>query len=190
MSWIEHKQQYEEIAHKIDPAVRLVTKDHFLWKVLAALTMVFTCGGIKYRTFLESYATTLGPIQGYPSRYRRLSTHVLVHEARHTKQARWFGLGIHPWVGLPLFAVFYLLLFLPLGFAFFRWRFEIDADLAMYRWALKEGYSEDWVRARSKRFARKVCGGNYGWSFPVWLGGLRGFEKAAERAIKEVRGQK
>jgi hypothetical protein len=181
-TWVTEKYKYEKIARSIDPSVRLVTKDGWYWKVIAALVMVFTFGGISYRKFLDDYATTIGPLQGYPRQWQKLSTRLLVHEARHTRQARWFGLWIHPWVGLPLFGVFYLLLFLPLGFAFFRWRFEIDADVASYKWQLKNGYTAEQVRARAKAFGAKVCGGNYGWS---WLfGGVRGFEKAADKVIQ------
>jgi len=184
MSWLEHKAEYEKIARAIDPSVRLVTKDAWPWKVIAALVMVFTFGGIRYRTFLERYATTLGPIQGYPREWPKLSTRLLVHEARHTRQARWFGLWIHPWVGFPVFGILYLLFILPLGFAFFRWRMEIDADLAGYRWALRNGWSPTDVRERAKAFGATVCGGNYGWSWII--GGRRGFEKAAEKAIREA----
>jgi hypothetical protein len=184
MSWVVQKYRYSRIAWGIDSSVRLVTKDAWPWKVIAALVMICTFGGIPYRTFLEKYATTIGPIQGYPRSWSKLSTRLLIHEARHTRQSRWFGLGIHPWLGLPIFGLLYLLVFLPLGFAYCRWRFEIDADLAAYRWALRNGYEPDWVRDRAKRFGAQVCSGHYGWSWII--GGTRGFEKAAEKAIHEA----
>lgn len=185
MSWTRNRAKYETIAQRIDPAVRLVTKDAWPWKVIAALAMVFSFGGITYRKFLDSYATTIGPIQGYPRQWEGLSERLLVHEARHTRQFRWMGLFIHPWVGVLPMMILYLLLPLPLGFAFFRWRFEIDADKAMYRWMLSKGEKAEKVRERARSFGARVCGGNYGWS---WLiGGIKGFEKAAEGAIQEAR---
>jgi hypothetical protein len=189
MSWVDHKAEYEEISRSIDPAVRLVTKDAWPWKVLAALVMVFTFGGISYRKFLEGYATTIGPIQGYPRKALYLSRSLLIHEARHTRQARWFGLWSHPWVGLPLFAVFYLLLPLPLGLAWFRFRFELDAHVASWRWMLANGAPEDSVMLHADYAAKRVCGGNYGWSWPQsW--GWETFIKKARQIIEEHNGLK
>lgn len=185
MSWVNFKHEYEPIARSIDSSVKLVVKEGWFWETLGVLVMIFTFGGISRERFMNDYATTIGPLQAYPRRFEKLSRRLLVHECRHTRQARWLGLGIHPWVGLPLLAVLYLLAPLPLGFAWFRWRFEIDADLTSYRWMLKNGYSATEVMLRAKAFGSKVCGSNYGWS---WLiGGVSGFEKAARKAIDEAK---
>jgi len=165
--------------------VRLQTKDGWIWKLLGRLAAGATLGGISYRRFLEEFATTLGPLQGYPSAWsvERVEA-ILVHEARHTRQARLCGLGLHPWLGLPVFAVLYLALPLPLGFAWLRLLFEIDADRACWRHALSRGASPDEIRVRARRFAAVVCSGAYGWSLPSRLG-VRAFERAAERVIAE-----
>lgn len=184
MSWIDRKSEYEAIARKIDPSAKLVTKDAWPWKVLAVLVTAVTFGGMTYRRFLDDYATTIGPIQGYPRQWPILSARIIVHEARHTQQARWCGLWIHPWVGLPLFGLLYIAVFLPIGFAFFRWRFEIDAELASYRYQLRHKTPPSEIRARAKRFGPVVCGGDYGWSWII--GGVAGFESAAEKAIQEA----
>lgn len=186
MSWTIRKFEYERIARKIDPAVKLTTKDKWPWKVMAAVVQVVTFGGISYRRFLEDYATTIGPIQAYPRKWRKLSTRLLVHEARHTRQFRWMGLFIHPWVGVLPMALLYVFLPLPLGFAWFRWWFEIDAEKTAYRWALANGYTPQQIRERAVWFGSKVCGSNYGWSWPTFLGGISGFEKAAAVVIREV----
>jgi len=183
MSWVAKRDIYEKLAREIDPSIRIVTKDAWPWRVLAALVTLCTFGGISYQAFLREYATTIGPIQGYPRGWIELSERLLVHEARHTQQARWFGLGLHPWLGLPLFGLLYLLTPLPLGFAYVRWKFEIDADRVMYRWMLRHGYSADYVRSRARSFGQTVCSGYYGWSWI--LKGVSGFERAAEAAIKE-----
>jgi hypothetical protein len=205
MSWVGRWDEYEKIARTITPGVVIVTKDSWLWTAAWLFLVVFTLGifAIKMsrHRFLHNYATTIGPIQGYPREWQSLSKRLLVHEARHTTQSQWFGYAIPilGWipgqvggflraiVGLPLFGLLYLILFFPLGFAFFRWRFEIDADLASYRWMLRNGYTVAQIRARAAKFSAKVCGGDYGWSWPRWLGGVRGFERAADKAILEVR---
>lgn len=175
------------MARAIEPSVRLQTKDVWIWKLLGALATVATLGGISYRRFLEDFATTLGPLQGYPAAWsvERVEA-ILVHEARHTRQARWCGLGLHPWLGLPLFAVLYLALPLPMGMAWLRLLFELDADRAVWRHALRHGASPEEIRARARGFARVVCSGAYGWSLPPRVG-VRVFERAAERVIAEPR---
>jgi hypothetical protein len=182
MSWVVEKCKYERIAQAIDPAVRLVTKDGWYWKVIAVLLTIVTFGKMNYKRFLNDYATTIGPLQGYPRHWPALSARLLVHEARHTQQARWFGLWIHPWVGLPLYGILYLLLFFPLGLAFFRWRFEIDADKASYRWMLENDCSAAHIRIRAQQFGEKVCSGHYGWAWPR---GASAFVKAANSVIDE-----
>jgi hypothetical protein len=186
-SWTGERARLEGLARGIEPSVRLQTKDGRLWRALATLAAVATLGGISRRRFLEDLATTLGPLQGYPAAWsaERVEA-ILVHEARHTRQARLCGLGLHPWVGLPLFALLYLALPLPLGFAWLRLFFEIDADRACWRHALSRGAPPEEIRARARSFGRIVCSGAYGWPVPARLG-LRAFERAAERVIARHR---
>ena len=184
MSWVDNKDVYEKLAKSIDPSIKLVTKDSWVWSVIGVLIHIITFGCMPKWRFLTQFATTLGPIQAYPRQYPKLSKRLLVHEARHTRQARWFGFGIHPWVGLPLIGVFYLLLPVPLLLAWFRYRLEVDADFASYRYMLANGYDARQVRIRAERFADLVSGASYVWSWPRPLA-RRGFAKAAERAIAE-----
>lgn len=185
MSWSNRNHVYTKLARQIDPSIVLTTKDGWFWKLLAVFAMLFTFGGISRKKFLENYATTIGPIQAYPRNWPKLSRRLLIHEAQHTRQARWCGLGIHPWVGLPIFAVLYLLVLLPIGFAYFRWRFEINAERASYRWMLNNGYLRRDVRLRASTFGQRVCGGNYGWSWVIR--GVEGFKKAAEAEITKTK---
>jgi hypothetical protein len=206
ISWATgwRKEQYETIAESITPGVILVTKDSWFWTAAWLALVICTLGvyaiKMNLHRFLHDYATTIGPIQGYPGEWETLGRRLLTHEARHTRQAQWFGyavpvLGwipgktgafIRALVGLPLFGFLYLIPIFPLGFAVLRWRFEIDAELTSYKWMLKNGYTIAQVRARAVSFGTKVCGGDYGWSWPKWLGGVRGFEHAADKAIQEV----
>jgi len=194
ISWVIRKDEYLAIAREQHPAVILTTKDAWIWKAIAAVVMCLTFGGIGYREFLENYATTIGPVQAYPRQWSKLSRRLLVHECRHTAQCAWFGWAVpilgwffpklRPWVGLPLYGLAYLLIYLPLGLAFVRLCFEVDADRASYARMLIDGDSADRVLLRARAFAAKVCGGNYGWAWPKkW--GLARFVKAAEEAIAD-----
>lgn len=187
MSWTADRVRLQAVAHQIDKSVRLYTKDNWFCKLLAAVLMVITFGGMKYRVFLENFATTIGPLQFYPAAWSTETVErVVIHESRHTRQARWFGLWIHPWVGLPLYAVLYLLLFLPIGLAFFRCYFEMDAMRFELRECFKKGiYSKEQVLERGTRFGNTVCSGKYGWALPkTWGVGM--FERAAEEVIKNA----
>lgn len=183
--WTEERERLEALARSIEPSVRLQTKDVWIWRLLALLASAATFGGISRRRFLEDFATTVGPLQGYPAAWSAERVEgILVHEARHTFQARVCGLGLHPWLGIPIFSVLYLALPLPMGFAWLRLLFEIDADRAAWRHALSRGASSDAIRRRARDFAGVVCSGAYGWSMPKGLG-LRLFERAAERTIAD-----
>lgn len=185
-SWYLDKARLQAVAQQIDKSVHLYTKDNWFCTVLSWLLTIIAFGGIERRVFLTRFATTIGPLQFYPASWNIASVErVIVHESRHTRQARWFGLGIHPWLGLPLFAVFYLLLFLPMGLAFFRCWFEMDA----MRFELRGGYARGYYKAsevtlRAEGFGRTVCSKAYGWPLPQsW--GLPMFKRAAEQILKE-----
>ena len=183
MSWTDEHARLEAIARAIEPSVRLVPKEGPFWRALGVLAAGATLGGIGLRTFLADYATAIGPLQGYPRHWSAARVEsLLVHEARHTRQARWCGLGIHPWLGLPLFAALYLALPLPAGGALLRFWFELDADRAAWRHALASGAAPDHVRARAAEFASRVCSGHYGWPVPRRVGAAW-FARAAEVAI-------
>jgi hypothetical protein len=181
-TWVEHKDCYLRIVRKYDSSIILTTKDSWFWRACAWLVAIFTFGGISRQRFLSDFGTTLGPVQAYPSSWSSLSTELLIHEARHTAQARWFGLGISPWLGLPLMAVAYLLLPLPLGLAYFRYMLELDADRATWRQMLRDGMSTQTVLKRAAKFGKLVGGGSYGWA---WPGAEEGFKRAAAKVALE-----
>lgn len=186
-SWVHDKAKLELLAHRIDKSVRLYTKDNWFARLLAVLVPIVTFGGMKKKTFLEHFATTIGPLQFYPVTWPTRSVQrVLVHESRHTRQARWFGLWIHPWVGLPIYVVLYLLLPLPLGLAFFRALFERDAMKYELSVLYRSGsYSDVEVINRANKFGNTVSSGRYGWSLPRrWC--VAWFEEAGEEVLREV----
>jgi len=184
MSWVDEKEKYDAIARSIEPAARLTTKDSWLWTALWVVGLVFTVGllAIKMgrKRFLEEYATTLGPAQGYPSIFGALSKRLLVHECRHTTHCVWlgwlvpvfgwfFGRRVRAWCGLPIYAVLYLLFpVLPVGLNLGRWLFELDAEKTAWRWALRNGYPARSIVKRARDFGGRVCGGQYVWSWLPW----------------------
>jgi len=187
VSWVDDRERYQALARRFDPAVRLVVKEGWFWAALAWILCIVTFGGIRPRSFLRDYATTIGPIQAYPRAWASLDTRLLVHEARHVRQCRACGAMIHPWVGLPIYFLLYILLPIPLGLAWFRYWFELDADRASWRWWLTEGgAAAEQVRLRAQTFGGKVGGSSYGWPWPRgWV--AQGFSRAVETTIEEVR---
>jgi hypothetical protein len=186
-SWVKYKKELEAQAHLIDKSVKLHTKDNWFCKMLAVILMIVTFGGMSYRVFLDRFATTIGPLQFYPASWTVAQVkRIIIHESRHTRQARWFGLWIHPWLGMPLFAAFYLLTFFPVGLAFFRAYFEMDAMRYELNEGLKTGvYSKEDVLYRATNFGNTVCSGKYGWALPKsW--GVPMFERAAESIVQDV----
>jgi hypothetical protein len=200
MSWVIEKFRYEKIAHEIESAVTLKTKDHWFWTGLWVFLVVISFGlyalKMSLRDFLEKWATTIGPIQGYPREYSRLSRRLLVHEARHTWQCIVAALfvpvfGWVPWrrwrayVGLLPMGLVYGLLPFPVLICYGRYRLELDADISRWRWALENRYGPEEIRSHAARRVNTVGGSAYFYPWPKFLV-RRGYTKASERVIKEV----
>ena len=93
------------------------------------------------------------------------------------------GLGIHPWVGLLPYGIAYLLLFFPIGLAWFRYRLELRADTKRWTYELDKGQRNPTnVRAAAVRRGKKLKGGAYGYAWP-WA--VKGYVRRAEAVIKE-----
>ena len=180
MSWLDSKQQYIIAARRIESTVQVVSKDHWLWSALWWVGVIFTLGalalGISKSVFLERFATTIGPVQGYPSSWSLLKMRTIAHESRHTKQVVFFGwfvpvLGwitrsIRAWVGLiPGFCVYFLLPF-PVYLAFGRYYLELDADKVSFMTMLEGGESAAVVLERAESRAITLSGGSYLWCWP------------------------
>jgi hypothetical protein len=182
-SWLTERDRLETLARTIEPSVRLTSKETTLWRLVAFVTQLITFGAVGRTVFLERYATTLGPIQGYPPSWTVAQVEgVLIHEARHTWQARMCGLGLHPWLGLPIFGVLYLLAPLPMGLGIARLLFEVDAERTVWRHFLARGATPEAVLQRAEAFAAVVCSRDYGWSAPQRFGRAV-FLRAARREI-------
>lgn len=181
VSWTDDLLRYQDLVRQIEPAVRLTTKDGWFWRALACIVHVVTFGGTTRTAFLESYGTTIGPLVASPRSWARLSEGYLVHEATHARDMRLAGFGIHPWVGLLFYGLVYLLMFLPIGLAWARYRLELRADTAAWRYELRRGLKgPKEVRERALRRGQSLKGGAYGYAWPwaVW-----GYQRRAEKVI-------
>lgn len=190
MSWTEKRDRYQSLARTIDPSVIITTKDHWFWSALAWALCIITLGlGMRPRRFLEDFATTIGPVQAYPRQWKNLREAIIVHESQHTRQARLFGLGIHPWVGLLPMAVTYLLLPIPVLLSYFRYRLELDADRASWTHLLRTGQADgQQIYRRAERFSHTVSSGAYGWAWPKgWA--RKGFREQAQKTITRHEGR-
>jgi len=194
-SWLHQKEELQRAARKIDKSVILLPKDHWIfhlvWWTAAVFTLSAFAWGIHRKTFFERFATTIGPLQGYPKSWTYHQVlRVIIHESRHTRQCRWFGLMIHPWLGLPLYFVLYSLLLFPVGLAYFRVWFEVDADKAKWKVLIAEhGWGPVQVTADAKRRAAMVSSGLYFWPLPkswVLKMHLNGADAALESALEEA----
>lgn len=185
MSWVSMRPFFQSLAKSIDRASVVTVKEGWFWETLAALAPIFTFGGMSRRRFLEEFATTIGPVQAYPRSWsvERVMA-VIPHEARHTRQARWFGLMISPWLGLPLMAIAYYFVFFPVGLAWARYRLELDADAFGWRYRLRHGARVDDVCARARNFAGIVGSGAYGYPWPALLV-RRGFERKLRQVLAD-----
>lgn len=182
MSWINDRDYYEQFAKTIDPSIKLVTKDGLFWKIIGNILQVVTFNRFKKKTFLEKYATTIGPIQAYPKSYNKISKRLIIHEGEHTKCSRRLGFGINPWVGLPFMFILYVLIF-PIGFSPFRYLFELEAVREEWKYMNKNGIPKNKIHECAKRFAIKLSSANYGWAMPKSFI-LKQFEKEVEKICK------
>jgi len=189
MSWTKDFKRYEQIVEEIEPASVLITKDHWIFKVIA--TLIFWMPNKKW---LEEYATTFFPLQAYPSQFGALSTRLLVHECRHTTHCVWlgrlvpilgwfFGRHVAAWCGAPFYIVLYAFTLFPIGIAVARWLIEFDAEYTAWKWQVRAWHKVQDIRPRAKSFGLKVCGWPYFISWFRWLGGVALFEWGARRVL-------
>lgn len=175
----------------IPSSMRVVSKDHWFWRLLGTLIGIFA----DKQLFLERFVTTIGPVVAVPPQW--LSSlqsevpnighlRVLLHEARHIQQFRWFGLGIHPWVGVLPMALVYLLFPLPAGLAWGRYALEGDALKQELLLSRKEKLVQHPRVAfqTARHFAQQVSGPMYGYAWPKsWC--EMGYENRAAAAEAE-----
>lgn len=149
---------------------RIVKKEGWFWTALHYIVMIVTFGG--NRRFLRDYYTTIGPWIGVPRDWNQQNIEsriaILEHELEHIKQCKRCGFG-NAIVGLPLYTLLYLLLPLPFGLAYFRWRFERTAYVKGIEARLKLTEPDLYVPTRLRLIDNAVdqlTSGKYGWTWP------------------------
>lgn len=172
-------QEVQAFAKTLDSSARVILKEEsWLMKTIAVLVWLFN------REFMTRYATTIcNRIYIPKSWFGRDLRRLMVHEVGgHVRQCRWCGLGIHPWVGFPIYMVLYLLILFPVLLAYCRYRFELGADAKAWQWSLMNGESAADVRARAENFAETVASWDYLKPWPrKWV--INGFKKRFEKVL-------
>lgn len=154
---------------------RIVVKSGWCWRALDRLVRIASLG--RNKTFLTDYFTTIGPWIGVPAQWELIApahrVAVLEHELVHVRQCKRFGLG-SAILGLPLFGLLYLLAPLPIGLAWFRWRFEREAYVVGIRVKLETHPHERAHLINNATF--QLTGGAYAWTWPFPASVRRYFE--------------
>lgn len=174
---MDDKATLKELLEELkNDGVRIVVKEGKFWRALHWVVFLATFGG--NRNFLTGYYTTIGPWVGVPQgwEHRRTQDRIatLKHEHVHVKQARALGLGSAV-AGLPLFFLLYVVLPLPIGLAYFRWRFERVAYVVGIN--VKVGYRPKDRAHEIDNAVRQMTSGKYGWTWPFKKSVRSYFEK-------------
>ena len=131
MSWLEKKEELLAQAHAIDPSIVLVsTKDSILCKIIAWTRFILSLGFLKREDFYARTAWTLAHRVYLPEEWTEgQASRVVPHEAFHTKRCRKLALGRHPIFGLLQFLFIYFFVPIPMGLAWFRFQWEVEAEI-------------------------------------------------------------
>jgi len=161
------------------PRFRLIPKTQSpLQKIIHRALQVLTFG--QMRTFMTDYHTTLGyriyvADQAWECKSDESRYVTLCHERVHMRQFRRFT-----WPGMTLL---YLLFPLPMGLAYFRARFEMEAYAESIR-AAAQVWGMQHVRDDTyKRYIlRQFTSASYGWMWPFRKSLERWYERALANA--------
>jgi len=155
--------RYEELVAKLReeiPGFRVVKKhESRLHRVIHHALKIVTFG--QMRDYLDSYQTTIRKTVYVTRDWDEWSADeryvTLRHEAVHLRQFR-------RWT-LPVMALLYLMVPLPLGLAYFRARFEWEAYAETIR-ATDEVFGRAAARALRTHVVSQFTGPSYGWMWP------------------------
>lgn len=144
------------------PGFRIVRKDQSAFhRAIHVALMGVTIG--RMRTYLDSFQTTIGKTVYVTADWDDLDADrryvTLRHEAVHLRQFRKYT--------LPVMAVLYVLLPLPMGLAYFRARFEQEAYAETIR-AAADVFGIAYVSSAEHRayVIEQFMGASYGWMWP------------------------
>lgn len=171
---------YEELRLQVleeFPRFKEVPKsESFLMKLIHVVLLTITMGGMNY--FQKDFTTTIGYTVYLPLKWGKMSdvsrVIVLRHERVHMRQRRKYG--------ALLFSFLYAFFPLPLVFAYFRMKFEMEAYEESLR-AMAEYSCQVGGPEQKARFVGYFIGPSYFWSWP-WR---RRVEKWYDAAVKAAR---
>ncbi len=146
------------------PAFKMVWKEDSLFMKLVNAVLFFCTFG-ACRDFMTKYTTTVGCRVYVPRRWSVMTDYqrviILRHERVHMRQRRTFT--------LPIYALLYVCVPLPLGFCYFRALFEMEAYEETIR-ATVELYPNGAEAVQSKQARAQMVanftGAGYGWMWP------------------------
>ncbi len=187
MSWVYYKRQLKYIAKEIDSSIILTTKDNWFWWLASFIAYAFSFGKTSREKFLTRTASAVGPIVGIPARYsHEQALDVIYHEGRHVMQFRFFGFWIPyigPYLGAPMMALLYGLL-LPVGFNWFRYRLELDAQAYNWKRRIRNGWSHEHLLESCLRSAKSISSWLYG--KPIWFSWAKwGYTRKLKNIVKK-----
>lgn len=173
-SWLNDRADLQAFANIFDPSIRLVSKSNWFMKaigwVLFVITYVFTFGYSLFNRedFEKLFATTICNYMFFPEGWTRDAVRMTIpHEAGHVKQFRKFGLGIHPLVGFIPMMLLYVFLPIPIGLAYFRFYFEVEAEVHALEYHLRyDRWTVETALDRANHFAGVLASRDYFWPWP------------------------
>lgn len=150
--------------------VKVVRKsDSQFWSWLNRLVILVTFG--KNKGFLDHYVTTIGNTIAVPTNWDSLPSEnkvsTLSHELIHVSQYHHYS--------VPLVALMYCLLPLPIGLAYCRYRFERVAYAVGIKVMLR--YRPDLKAWLIDQAVEQLTGSSYGWTWPFKKSVRNWFEK-------------
>lgn len=162
------KQKYEELLNNMPYGAKLIYKEGLFWNILHWIVFVITFGSNK--TFKDGYCQTFGKWICVPTSWKSLNPYyvgrlaTLKHELIHVKQYKTYGLGSATLGMIPV-GILYLLIPIPIGFAWFRWLFEREAYVESIK-TYKEFEGNDMVSRYIERCVTNLTTGQYAWTMP------------------------
>ncbi len=134
----------------------------WMWKFIHWFLYCITFG--KQDAFYDNYTTTIGKNVYYPAGWTSEEASlwdcvVLRHEGKHTRQCIKWGCG-NATIGTLVMGLLFLLVPLPIGFAWFRYKFEREAYKVSYYTALSLG-----LKPNLDRYVEQLTGPAYFWTW-------------------------
>jgi hypothetical protein len=167
MSWINRKTELLQIARIYEPKVKnFHTMDHWFPRFLGwivALLGLMSSADWRVNTALSVCGHLFFPVH---RSFEQVAKDI-PHEARHVTQQKWLGLG-SPWLGFIPWLILYGLIPLPIGCAFFRCFFEIDAQQQYWKMLIYKGLRHE-AEEDAIYLARNLSSWIYFLAMPEWI---------------------